>query len=604
MRQFLNRLASCGLALILVAALAPDAHGFAVPAQASPTVGLPLVAGGPTVTQISAGGRHTCARLDDGTAACWGENEYGALGDGTTTDRSLPAAVHNPGNTGPLTGVTAISAGGWHTCARLDDGTAACWGYNGNGALGDGTTTDRSLPAAVHNPGNTGPLTGVTAIEAGMYYACARLDEGTAACWGRNNYGQLGDGTTTDRSLPAAVRNPANTGSLTGVSAVSAGSDHTCARLDDGTAACWGYNGWSELGDGTTTDRSLPAPVRNPGNTGPLTGVTAVSAGSDPTCARLDDGTAACWGYNGYGALGDGTTTQRSLPAPVRNPGNTGPLTGVTAVSAGGNHACARLDDGTAACWGWNAYGQLGDSTTTMRFLPAPVRNPGNTGVLAGVTAISKIYSYTCARLDDGNAACWGWNEYGQLGDGTTTNRLTPVPVVGLGGSGPGLSVSPAIGPWSGGNTVTIAGTGLTDATARIGGQSATVLPSSTDTALQVSVPPLGHPEVQGTTVDVEVTPSGGSPVLAGTYTYRGVVVFLLRGLNSKLPRRLVRGHLPAAQRPRLAARAPAGLGGLAGRRVRRLRVRRRRRRLERSRLGGRLLQGRQLPCLLRRHGG
>ena len=116
------------LALILVAALAPGAHGSATPAPTSPTVGLPLVAGGPAVTQISAGYGHTCARLDDGTAACWGDNGYGQLGDGTTTDRSLPVAVRNPDNTGPLTGVTAISAGTGHTCARLDDGTAACWG--------------------------------------------------------------------------------------------------------------------------------------------------------------------------------------------------------------------------------------------------------------------------------------------------------------------------------------------------------------------------------------------------------------------------------------------------------------------------------------------
>ena len=168
------------------------------------------------------------------------------------------------------------------------------------------------------------------------------------------------------------MRNPGNTGPLTGVTAITAGYSHTCARLDDGTAACWGWNEYGQLGDGTTTDRSLPVAVRNPGNTGPLTGVTAISAGREHTCARLANGTAACWGANLYRALGDGTTTDRSLPVAVRNPGNTGPLTGVTAISAGGEHTCARLDGGTAACWGWNRT--AGSATAPRRNGPSRSR--------------------------------------------------------------------------------------------------------------------------------------------------------------------------------------------------------------------------------------
>ncbi len=520
----------------LVGAAAPAVQGSAAPAATSPTVGLPLVAGGPAVTQVSATYLHTCARLDDGTAACWGDNWSGQLGDGTTTDRSLPVAVRNAGNTGVLTGVTSISTGGGygHTCARLDDGTAVCWGDNEYGQLGDGTTTDRALPVTVRNPAGTGVLTGVTSISAGYDGTCARLDAGTAACWGDNGDGQLGDGTRTDRSLPVAVRNAGNTGVLTGVTAISTQDGHTCARLDAGTAACWGWNVSGQLGDGTTTSRSLPVAVRNAGNTGVLTGVTSISAGPvSHTCARLDDGTATCWGDNTYGQLGDGTTTGRSLPVAVRNVGNTGVLTGVTTISAGSGHTCARLDAGTAACWGQNIWGKLGDGTTTGRSLPVAVRNAGNTGVLTGVTAISAGGSFTCARLDAGTAMCWGWNYYGQLGDGTTTDRTLPVLVVGLGD----LAVSPSSGRWNGGNTVTITGDGLAGATrVAIGGQDATSFTQVSPTRLSVVVPAPASkvPSAKGgPELDVTVT-AGGVTTKVGTYRYRGLAVVSIRGWTSR----------------------------------------------------------------------
>src|SRR5438128_354006 len=255
----------------------------------------------------------------------------------------------------------------------MNDSTAKCWGNNGSGQLGDGTTTQRQLPVAVRNAANTGPLTGVTQLSARSNHSCARLSDGTARCRGRNANGQVGDGTTVQRLLPGVVKNSANTGPLTGVSFVYAGTPHSCARMSDATAKCWGGNGDGELGDGTTTQRLLPVVVKNTANTGPLTGVTQIAPGSTNTCAWLSTGQARCWGDNANGQLGDGTMTTRLLPVVVKNSANTGALTVVTQLSARDVHTCARLSTATVQCWGNNANGQLGDGTTTQRSLAKAV---------------------------------------------------------------------------------------------------------------------------------------------------------------------------------------------------------------------------------------
>ena len=192
-----------------------------------------------------------------------------------------------------------IDTGGNHTCMIVGGGHVRCWGYNFFGQLGDGTTTDRLTPTTV-----TG-LTGAVQITAGNSHTCALLADGTARCWGNNFSGQIGDGTTTSRLTPSAV-----TG-LTGTVQITTGSDHSCALLADGTARCWGANFFGQLGDGTTTDRLTPTTVTG------LTGAVQISSGGFLTCAVRADGTARCWGNNGVGQLGDGTTTNRTSPVAV-----------------------------------------------------------------------------------------------------------------------------------------------------------------------------------------------------------------------------------------------------------------------------------------------
>lgn len=322
---------------------------------------------GQPVTAISAGRSHTCA-VAGGKAYCWGDNDNGQLGNNSTTDSPVPVAVDTAG---AMTGtVTAISAGAAHSCA-VAGGKAFCWGDNSYGGLGNNSTSPSLLPVAVDTSGVlTAP---VTAISAGNAHTCATAG-GKAYCWGNNKYGQLGNNTTTDSPVPVAVD---TSGVLTGaVSTISAGNGVTCA-VAGGAAFCWGDNGSGQLGNNTTQESAVPVAV---GATGT---VTAISAGYSHTCATAG-GKAYCWGSNTDGELGNGTTIGSKMPVAANT---SGVLTGtVTAISAGTGFTCA-VASGKAYCWGFNGYGELGNNTTTGSSVPVAV---DASGVLTGtVTAIS-----------------------------------------------------------------------------------------------------------------------------------------------------------------------------------------------------------------------
>jgi len=400
------------------------------------------------VSAVSAGGSHTCAVAASGEVKCWGINDFGQLGDGTTTRRSTPVDV-----AGLVSGVSAIVSRWGHTCVVTTSGGIKCWGYNKYGQLGDDTTTDRSTPVNV-----AGLYSGVSAVDVGFHHTCVLTTAGGVKCWGDNSGSQLGDGTAISHSTPVDVIGLANeieaitTGSYhtcalttaggvkcwgqlgvgaptfystpvdvagltSGVSAVDAGTDHTCALTTAGGVKCWGYNSYGQLGDGTTTDRPTPVDV-----VGLTSGVSAISAGIYFTCALTDVGGVKCWGSNYYGQLGDDTSTNRSTPVDVL-----GMVSGTSAVTAGSDHTCALTTAGGVKCWGYNYYGQLGDGTASPRYTPVDV-----VGLTSGVRAVAAGYYHTCALTTAGGAKCWGNNLKAQLGDGTTINRSTPVDVEGL----------------------------------------------------------------------------------------------------------------------------------------------------------------------------
>ncbi len=357
---------------------------------------------------VSAGQNHTCAVTAGSGVKCWGDNSYGRLGDGTTADSSTPVDV-----VGLASGATAVDTGTEHTCAVTTSGGVKCWGHNDYGQLGNGTTNNSSTPVEV-----VGLSSGVVAIAAGSGHTCALTTGGGVKCWGSNSNGQLGNGGSGGTtSTPVDV-----VGLAGGVAAIAAGGSHTCALTMVGGVKCWGYNSYGQLGNGTTS-YSEPTPVDVVGLS---SGVAGISAGVIHTCAVTTSGGIKCWGDNSRGQLGDGTTTNRSTPVDV-----VGLSSGMAEISGGELHSCAVTTGGGIKCWGSNSYGQLGTGTSGQ-----PQTTPVNVvGLSSGVAAISAGYEHTCAVTQGGGVKCWGSNFYGQLGNGTGNNRTTPTDVVGLSSS-------------------------------------------------------------------------------------------------------------------------------------------------------------------------
>jgi large repetitive protein len=266
---------------------------------------------------IAAGESHACAVTNSGAALCWGDNSRGELGNGSEIGSSIPVNV-----TGLSTGVAAIAAGSKFTCAVLTDTKALCWGDGSNGQLGNGSTAGVTTPAAVlDSTGNT-PLIGVVAISAGFENACALTNSGTALCWGANGSDQLGGGSVNSKSnTPVQVMDSTGQAALYGVVAISSGLGNTCAVTGAGAALCWGRNDFGQLGIGNTTNTSAPAPVF-----GLSSGVAAIAAGYHHSCAVTGTGAAECWGFNLNGQLAGGDTSSSLTPTEAVGVGGLGLL--------------------------------------------------------------------------------------------------------------------------------------------------------------------------------------------------------------------------------------------------------------------------------------
>jgi len=350
---------------------------------------------------VSQGDYHGCALTATGGVVCWGYNAQGQVGDGTTTNRLTPVQV-----TGLNSGVTQLVAGDYHTCAITSAGTAMCWGSNASGELGDGTTTNRLTPVQV-----TG-LTGVARLSAGQGFTCARLDTGAVKCWGKGADGRLGDGLNTNSNVPVQV-----SGLTSGITDLASGRDATCVVTSAGAVQCWGYAAGTPAGVWHPSTPTAPAN----GHASLSSGISKVTLGIQFGCALTTDGGVRCWGGNSFGTLGDGTNTN-SWAATVTP---TGLSSGVASIDAGnGNHVCAVLTTGGMKCWGSNYLGQLGDGTTANKSTPVDVVTMGS-----GVLQVSTSNYHTCVRLVDA-IKCWGSGAFGALGDGTTTNKTTPTATV------------------------------------------------------------------------------------------------------------------------------------------------------------------------------
>ncbi|MCX7710659.1 MAG: hypothetical protein N2484_12530 [Clostridia bacterium] len=340
--------------------------------------------------------------MADAIAYSWGSNSAGQLGNSSNIPNSnVPVQVVN---TGLMSNITAIASGGDHNLVIKSDGTVWAWGRNDRGQLGNGSNTESNVPIQVNN---MNLLNGVTAVSGGLFHSLAVRSDGTVWSWGFNQYGQLGNGLSgpgTNSNLPVQVN---NTNLMSSITAVSGGRFHSLARRSDGTIWAWGQQ---PLGDGTNIDSSVPVQVS-------INNVTAISAGNRFSLAIRTDGTVWSWGINSNGQLGDGTNNPgAAAPVPVVN---TNLMSSVIAIAAGSLHGLALRADGTVWAWGDNSEGQLGNGLSgpgTNSNVPVQV---DNTDLMNSVIAIAAKGSHSLALKADGTVWSWGSNNNGQLGNGS-----------------------------------------------------------------------------------------------------------------------------------------------------------------------------------------
>ncbi|MBT3213281.1 MAG: hypothetical protein HN351_01415 [Deltaproteobacteria bacterium] len=393
------------------------------------------------------GSSHVCA-LDNSSekVKCWGLNSSGQLGLGHTNN--LGDASGEMGSNlayidlGTARTATAITAGSSHTCVLLDNSEVKCWGNNNYGQLGQGSTSNLgdgsgemgdNLAAIDLGSGRT-----ATTNFAGQNHTCALLDNSDVKCWGNNNYGQLGQGSTSNLGDGSGEMGDnlaaIDLGSGRSATTISAGYGHTCALLDNSVLKCWGYNNKGQLGLGHTDNLgngssemgdNLAAIDLGSGRT-----ATDITTGGEHTCALLDNASVKCWGSGGSGQLGYGNTNNigdgsgemgDNLTVVDLGTGRT-----ATAISAGSSHTCALLDNSAVKCWGWYGFGSLGQGSTDNLGDGSSEMGDNLTAVDLGTgrtaTAISVGQYHTCALLDNSAVKCWGWNSSGQLGQGITSS--------------------------------------------------------------------------------------------------------------------------------------------------------------------------------------
>jgi alpha-tubulin suppressor-like RCC1 family protein/sugar lactone lactonase YvrE len=402
--------------LLSLACSNPIQRYFQLRTEQAETAAATLITPTPTITPTNtptpiprgtpiglvSGWNGNCVIRNSDPIKCWGGNEFGQLGDNTSgNNRAIPVDV-----TVAAVDTKAVALSISHTCILTVQGGVKCWGDNTLGQLGNGDNESSLRPVDV-----VGLSDGVISLAANQYITCAVTSNGGAKCWGANRNGQLGDGTTTDRNIPVNVKGLAD-----GISALAVGPNHACALSKDGKVKCWGQNQAGQLGDGTKTDSSTPVEVK-----GLSDGVKGLAVGWDFSCAQIDDSGVQCWGANNWGQLGDGTTVDKSSPVDV-----VGLEGGVQELVLGDSHTCVLSTTGSIKCWGENYSGELGNqSTDDFKSMPVDV-----VGITSVVRSISAGGGHTCALLDEGGVKCWGWNSYGQLGNGSIANSNTPVDVV------------------------------------------------------------------------------------------------------------------------------------------------------------------------------
>jgi len=385
----------------VAATITATSEGVSGSALITVSPGLPLVA-----APLTTGVDHACALTGTGAAYCWGRNEEGELGNGSSIGPDVcagfPCSVRPVAVVGGLTFMAVAGDMTYHTCGLTGAGAAYCWGWNSSGQLGNGSTANSAVPVAV-----SGGLRFSVVAPGTFGHTCGLTKAGAAYCWGSNYFGQLGSGSDISSTTPVAVSGGLRFNTL------ASGTDHTCGLTDTGAVYCWGEGSWGQLGNGSTTNRNEPVAV-----SGGLT-FSVLVAGGYGTCALTAIGTAYCWGENIAGQLGNGSVTGPDVcngrPCGATPVQVSGGLIFSALGRGGGYHKCGLTFSGAAYCWGRNSNGQLGDSSTTNRLVPVAVSG----GLRFSVIATGD--SHTCALTSAGAPYCWGYNRTGELGNGSAS---------------------------------------------------------------------------------------------------------------------------------------------------------------------------------------
>lgn len=410
------------------------------------------------VTAIACGAAHSCALMEDDTALCWGDGSHGQLATSGSVKSASPIEV-----SGLPKLLTQLSAGAWHTCAMTKNGGLVCWGDSANGQLGNGLATAKLDPVVLplvgaafltagayhtcagskttdlncwgdngfQQGGNPAPVVqwtptssalvplGIQSLHGGGYHNCGWYGAGMLKCWGDNNDGQLGAAGKGSSPTPFSIVGLPVKATTAGA-IVATGHRHSCALVPGDHLLCWGNNDFGQLGTGTKQGSSAPSPVA---------GVLAntfkfVAANGDRTCALTLPGEIWCWGENGDGALNGSTDATVLKPAPAQAG------IGWKGLWLGREHTCAQAGDGAIHCWGQNSHGQVGVAAGIVAAKTVAVA-----GLSEPTVAMALGWYHSCALSTKGTLRCWGGNDKGQLGDGTSKSRHTPGNVVGLVGN-------------------------------------------------------------------------------------------------------------------------------------------------------------------------
>lgn len=378
-----------------------------------------------SIDDVAAGEYHTCAVVN-GEARCFGNNQDGQLGNGSTSNALTPTAVKGVGGSGTLTGVLSVSAGGSHTCALLNTGKVVCWGFNPYGQLGNGATTQSTVPVEVLGPNGNGVLSNVTEISTGHSFTCARTNGSSVYCWGQLPFGSVGGAHPEPEQLPAT----------TNVLEISAGGEHLCLRKTDNSIWCVGDNYYGQLGNGSSSVSSLPSPVQVVAALNiPLSAQgLPKNLGTEHSCAWVSPGSTYCWGSaglsqvtgTGSGSCEGGYACEKKAIVAISSSGG---------LAVGSNHTCS-LKNGVVMCWGSNSHGQVGSNaanscsgSNACSYQEVNVEQCGSGSLAASQVAAGG--DHTCAVTSSG-LMCWGRNLSGELGNGTTVNSSCPIAVSGL----------------------------------------------------------------------------------------------------------------------------------------------------------------------------